>query len=278
MNIGEELQAAVQRSAKLSTLISGLFESEKSAETEDVVLVGAAVADSTAHAPVPWAEAAPVAPDPADEMDRPAAGTDGAVVDADAESADVEGAPDADDSTAGEAALIEAAKEDPAAFGALYERYVDRVYAYIYHRVSNTQEAEDLTARTFYRALSRLHTYEDRGYPFSAWLFRIAHNLVANWHRDRSRRRFLSLDRIWSHSHEDDTPEHAVEQAERSNALWDAINRLPKDRRELIFYKFGSRLSNVEIGELMDKSESAIKSLYFRTLAALRSDLEKGDF
>jgi RNA polymerase sigma-70 factor, ECF subfamily len=173
-----------------------------------------------------------------------------------------------------EAALVELAKVEPAAFGILYERYIDRVYAYIYHRVGNAQDTEDLTARTFYRALDKLHTYEDRGLPFSAWLFRIAHNLVANWHRDRGRRRFLSLDKLWSHSKEGDTPEEQVEREEKHAALWDAIDRLPEDRRKLLLYKFGSRLSNIEIGELLEKSESAIKSLYFRTLATLRKELE----
>lgn len=173
-----------------------------------------------------------------------------------------------------ESALVAQARQDPAAFGVLYARYIDRVYAYIYHRVGNVQETEDLTARTFYRALDKLETYEDRGLPFSAWLFRIAHNLVANWHRDRSRRRFLSFDRLWSHSKEGDTPEEYLEQVEKHEALWAAINRLPAERKDLLLYKFSSRLSNLEIGQMMDKSEGAIKSLYFRTLASLRKDLE----
>lgn len=173
-----------------------------------------------------------------------------------------------------EAAFVAQARHDPAAFGVLYERYVERIFAYIYHRVGNVQETEDLTARTFYRALDKLDTYEDRGLPFSAWLFRIAHNLVANWHRDRGRRRFLSLDRLWLHSRDGDTPEAHVEKAETHEALWGAINRLPAERRDLLLYKFSSRLSNLEIGQMMDKSEGAIKSLYFRTLAALRKDLE----
>lgn len=180
-----------------------------------------------------------------------------------------------------EAALVEQARLDPAAFGVLYERYVDRVYAYIYHRVGNGQDAEDLTARTFYRALGKLDTYEDRGLPFSAWLFRIAHNLVANWHRDHSKRRFLSLDRLWSYGHNNrspdalvEQPEDLVEKEEKHEALWAAINRLPEDRRDLLIHKFSSRLSNVEIGDMMNKSESAVKSLYFRTLSALRDDLE----
>ena len=173
-----------------------------------------------------------------------------------------------------EVQLIDDAKQNPDLFGILYERYVDRIYAYIFNRVGNAQDSEDLTARTFYMALSRLDGYEDRGFPFSAWLFRIAHNLVANWHRDNSKRHFLSLDRIWTYSRDEELPETKVEQAEKHSELWEAINRLPEERRSLLLYKFSSRMSNVEIGELMDKSESAIKSLYFRTLAALRTDLE----
>lgn len=173
-----------------------------------------------------------------------------------------------------EAALVNDARSNPAAFGVLYERYVERIYAYIYYRVGNSQDAEDLTARTFYRALDRLETYEDRGLPFSAWLFRIAHNLVANWHRDRSRRRFLPFDRLWSQSSDSSSPETLVEEGEYHDALWAAIERLPADRKDLILYKFSSRLSNLEIGQMMDKSESAIKSLYFRTLSSLRQDLE----
>jgi len=180
-----------------------------------------------------------------------------------------------------ESALVEQARQDPAAFGILYERYIDRIYSYIYHRVGNGQDAEDLTARTFYRALGKLDTYEDRGLPFSAWLFRIAHNLVANWHRDHSRRRFLSLDRFWSYGSNSrspealiERPEDLVEQEEKHEALWAAINRLPEDRRDLLIHKFSRRLSNVEIGDIMNKSESAVKSLYFRTLSSLRDDLE----
>jgi RNA polymerase sigma-70 factor, ECF subfamily len=174
----------------------------------------------------------------------------------------------------GESPLVERARSDPAAFGQLYERYVDRVYSYIYHRVGNVQEAEDLTARTFYRALDKLDTYEDRGLPFSAWLFRIAHNLTANWHRDRSQRSFLSLDRLLGQGTDKETPEAQITQQEEKEALMEAIDRLPEERRNLLHYKFGTSLSNLEIGEIMNKSESAIKSLYFRTLAALRQDLE----
>jgi RNA polymerase sigma-70 factor (ECF subfamily) len=177
-----------------------------------------------------------------------------------------------------EAALVTQAKEDAQAFGILYERYIDRIYAYVFNRVRNQQDAEDLTERTFYRALSRLHTYEDRGLPFSAWLYRIAHNLVANWHRDQNRRRFLSLDDLRLPGRKRSEPETVIEQIEEQEALWAAIERLPEDRKDLLIQKFGNQLSNLEIGALMGKSEGAIKSLYFRTLAALRKDLQLRDW
>ncbi len=173
-----------------------------------------------------------------------------------------------------EALLVNQARHDPDAFGRLYERYVDKIYAYIFHRVGSPQDAEDLTARTFYKALEKLDSYEDRGLPFSAWLYRIAHNLTANWHRDHSRRRSLPLDGLTLTSAHKETPEASLEATERSTALWEAIDRLPGDRRDLLLYKFGNRFSNLEIGKLLGRSEGAIKSLYFRTLAVLREDLE----
>ncbi len=176
---------------------------------------------------------------------------------------------------AAEALLINQAKQDAKAFGLLYERYVDRIYAYIYNRTHNVQETEDLTARTFYRALAKLDSYEDRGLPFSAWLYRIAHNLVANHHRDNSRRQFVPLEILNIPGQRRNEPEEVIDREEEHETLWQAIERLPAERRDLLIYKFGNRLSNLEIGELMEKSEGAIKSLYFRTLAALRKDLKE---
>ena len=67
------------------------------------------------------------------------------------------------------------------AFGELYDRYVERIFNYVYYRTSNTHDAEDLTERVFLRAIKHIEKYENRGLPISAWLYRIAHNLVANW-------------------------------------------------------------------------------------------------
>jgi RNA polymerase sigma-70 factor (ECF subfamily) len=123
--------------------------------------------------------------------------------------------------------------------------------------------------------MQHISNYHDRGVPFSAWLYRIAHNLVANWHRDRSRRKIISLDDIVQWQAPEKGPEFVTQLMEDKDALLAAIRRLPADRQELLILKFVERLSNAEIGEIMGRSEGAIKSLYHRTLLSLRDDLQR---
>ena len=169
--------------------------------------------------------------------------------------------------------LIARAKEEPEAFGALYQRYVDRIYSYICYRMGNDQDAEDLTARTFYRALDHFNSYDDRGAPFSAWLYRIAHNLVANWHRDHSRRKMIALDDLVLTAPREKGPAVKTETVDREDQLLEAVHRLAPDRQQLIVLKHVEGMTNAEIGEVMDRTEGAIKSLYHRALVALREDL-----
>lgn len=170
--------------------------------------------------------------------------------------------------------LAELAKTDQEAFGELYERYVKKIYNYIYYRTSNTHDAEDLTARVFYRAMGHIQNYEDKGVPFQAWLYRIAHNLVANWHRDRGRRKIIPLDDFVAATMRSESPDRHAEDEEEREHLMAAIRRLPPERQQLLVLKFIENLSNAEIGEIMDRTEGAIKSLYHRTLIALRDDLQ----
>lgn len=169
--------------------------------------------------------------------------------------------------------VARATQGDREAFGVLYQRYVQRIYNYIYYRVGHPAEAEDLTARVFYRAMRSMPRYKERGLPFSAFLYRIAHNLVANWHRDSKRRPEIPLEDAWLPLRTEGNPEHKLILNEERDRLLQAIRRLPPDRQELLIFKFVDRLSNAEIGQLMGRSEGAIKSLYHRTLVALRAEL-----
>ncbi|MEQ8672841.1 MAG: sigma-70 family RNA polymerase sigma factor [Aggregatilineales bacterium] len=170
--------------------------------------------------------------------------------------------------------LVELAKTDQDAFGELYERYMTKIYNYIYYRTSNQHDAEDLTARVFYRAMSHIENYVDKGVPFQAWLYRIAHNLVANWHRDRGRRKIIPLDEFVASSLRSESPDRFAEDEEEREQLLEAIRRLPSERQQLLLLKFVEHKSNAEIGEIMERTEGAIKSLYHRTLITLRDDLQ----
>jgi RNA polymerase sigma-70 factor (ECF subfamily) len=172
-----------------------------------------------------------------------------------------------------EAELVARAKADPEAFGQLYERYVRPIYNYIYYRTGNAQDAEDLTARVFQRASQHLPRYTDRGLPFSAWLYRIAHNAVANWHRDESRRQALPLNGAALTDLRSDAPEETLEARRQQELMLRAIRRLPGERQQLLILKFVEQLSNAEIGVVMNRSEGAVKSLYHRTLQALRDEM-----
>jgi RNA polymerase sigma-70 factor, ECF subfamily len=169
--------------------------------------------------------------------------------------------------------LVARFKKDPAAFGLLYERYVTKIYNYVYYRTGNHHDAEDLTSRVFHRALMHVEEYTDRGVPFSAWLYRIAHNLVANWHRDHSRRPEVDLEDVVLVGPAREMPEQATEANEKREWLLRAIRRLPSERQELLILKFVEQLSNAEIGQIMGRSEGAIKSLYHRTLLSMRDEL-----
>ena len=177
-----------------------------------------------------------------------------------------------------ENALIAQAKVDPEAFSQLYQRYVNRIYNYHYRHTSHVVEAEDLTSRTFYRALRSLHRYRETGASFQAWLFRIAHNLVANWYRDQARQQTVTIDDdnpplLYSRWKE---PEESAVDTEAYQALTAVIASLPEDRKTLILLKFVEEMTNAEIGEVLGKTEGAVKALYHRTLINLRKIVPEG--
>jgi RNA polymerase sigma-70 factor, ECF subfamily len=169
--------------------------------------------------------------------------------------------------------LTSATQGDIEAFGQLYERYVGRIYNYVYYRTGNTYDAEDLTERVFMRALHHIGNYNNRGLPFSAWLYRIAHNLVANWHRDNSRRKEVPLDDGLLTGRHAGHPEYELLQTEEQENLIRVVRCLPEERQQLLILKFVDHLSNSEIGVVMGRTEGAVKSLYHRTLLTIRDEL-----
>jgi RNA polymerase sigma-70 factor (ECF subfamily) len=125
--------------------------------------------------------------------------------------------------------------------------------------------------------MHHIGNYIDRGVPFSAWLYRIAHNLVANWHRDRSRRQEIPLSDAPLIAR-GDHPETSLVRTQEQEALLRLIRKLPSERQQLLIFKFVEHYSNAEIGQIMGRSEGAVKSLYHRTLLSLRDHIEDPDF
>jgi RNA polymerase sigma-70 factor (ECF subfamily) len=177
---------------------------------------------------------------------------------------------------AAERALIEAAQRDCSKFGGLYEANFERVYAYVARRVRDRDEAQDLTADVFHRALKNLARFEWRGVPFAAWLYRIAANEIADRSKKVAKRR----------AHSDvNAAELAAdggfgiaagfEEAERSARLFKLVDGLPRDQSRVIAMRFAEDKSIREIAIALKRSEGSIKQLQFRGLQNLR--LRLGD-
>jgi len=157
--------------------------------------------------------------------------------------------------------LIEAAQNDPKRFAELYEAHFDQVYAYVARRTRNRDEAQDLTAEVFQRALANLPRFEWRGAPFASWLMRIAANTLAD--------RFNLLSR------EEELPQTLEDPAiqgdvHRRAMLTKLIDGLPADQRLVVVRRFIEDKSIREIAAEMKRSEGAIKQLQFRALTTLR--------
>jgi RNA polymerase sigma-70 factor (ECF subfamily) len=170
-------------------------------------------------------------------------------------------------------AAVRAAQADPRAFDALYRRYLDRVYAYAFYQLGDHHDAEDATERTFLAALAGLQGFEDRGSTFRAWLFRIAHNSVANARRSRFRRATQPLPDGWERAAPDADPAGLVARADELRAILGALAELPDERRQVVILRFVDGLSAAEIGEVLERSPGAVRVLLHRALRDLAARL-----
>lgn len=171
---------------------------------------------------------------------------------------------------AAERELVERAKSDREAFGALYEQYAPRIQRYLYYRLGDRAEAEELTSRVFLRALDHLGEFEAGSGSFAGWLFTIAHNLVANWFRDTARRRTDTLEAVTESAGLGD----ALSAIDDAEVLRSAVAHLTAERQHLVLLRYIEGLSHAEIGRVMGKSEGAVRALLHRTLRDLRTELE----
>jgi len=175
--------------------------------------------------------------------------------------------------------LVEAAKREPARFEALYRRYLARVYSYAYYELGDHHAAEDATEATFVSALTNLQRFEERARPadgdgastFRVWLFQIARNEIAG-ERRRARRR--PVEPIGETVVVDPVDVEAVAvRRDEARAAWQALGRLPGERRQAMVLRFVDELSTAEIAGVLGRSEGAVRVLIHRALKSMARDL-----
>lgn len=168
--------------------------------------------------------------------------------------------------------LVEAAQRDPACFAGVYEHYFELVYAYLVRRVPSRQEAEDLTAEVFHRALRSLARFKWTGAPFAAWLFRIASNLIADRAKRAAIEQSVTLDEDLAVA-ADAKLQSGVEEVERQAHLFRLVGELAEDQRRVVVMRFAEEKTIREIAQTLSRSEGAVKQLQFRALQNLRKKL-----
>jgi len=157
------------------------------------------------------------------------------------------------------------------AFGDLYSIYLDRIYRYVFYQVHNREVAEDLTEEVFVKAWRSIGRYRWEGRPFSAWLYRIAHNHVVDHFRTHRRHEPLEIDI----PDDGEQPDEAVERQQTKELVLRALAKLPQQQKQLITLKFVEELGNEAIEQIMEKSQGAIRIMQMRALAALRRKLSE---
>jgi RNA polymerase sigma-70 factor (ECF subfamily) len=161
-------------------------------------------------------------------------------------------------------------------FTDFYRNHLRDIYNYTYYRTGNHHDAEDLTTQTFiqaYRHFERAQR-ESNGRPLRPWLVRIAHNLAANYYRDRARKPTSALEDAEVISGSDDT-ERLVEGREELAHLLERVRSLPDDRREALIMRFALGMDNREISRTLGRSEGATKVLIHRAIRQLEEQIEE---
>ncbi|MGB8472835.1 MAG: sigma-70 family RNA polymerase sigma factor [Candidatus Acidiferrum sp.] len=175
-------------------------------------------------------------------------------------------------SGAEERLLVEAAQADPSKFDALYELHFERIYFFILSRVHDRAIAEDLTSEVFHKALANLPSYEWRGTPFSAWLFRIASNAIADQYK-RANREQQADDDTFDPPSTANISSKELEFVERHAFFFGLVEKLPEIQRRVVCERFIEERSIKEIAGRLKKTEGAIKQLQFRALQTLREQV-----
>jgi RNA polymerase sigma-70 factor (ECF subfamily) len=168
-----------------------------------------------------------------------------------------------------DAELVASVKDgDVDAFGVLYERYLDRIYRYLRLRIGNDHDAEDLTEVVFVRTFQAIDRYEERGWPFSAYLYQVARNVLADHYRTFKQTTSLeSLEPIDSAA----TPvDELIVHKEQLELIRTALTDLPEDYQEVVRLRIILKMPTAVVARWLNRSEGAVRVLLYRALRRLR--------
>jgi RNA polymerase sigma-70 factor (ECF subfamily) len=171
------------------------------------------------------------------------------------------------------AACLQAARHrDELAITALYDQFATRVHAYLFYRIGDLNEADDLVEDVFLRMLEAIGSCRAQTKAsFAAWMFRIAHNMAVNWFKQRSRHPVEALTEALPDP--SDAPGDQVEQRLSYQRLRQAMAGLTDDQREVVLLRFVGGMSSMQVAQVIHTSEGAVKALQHRALATLRRAL-----
>lgn len=158
---------------------------------------------------------------------------------------------------------------DHQAFGLLYDRYSLPIYRFLRAHLSDPYEAENITSEVFLRAWQSLTTYQERGHPFSSYLFRIARNAIIDSHR-KSRFRIIPLDRTNLEIDESHLPSEILARDQEIGQLHQALLGLKEVYRSVLILRFLVGLSSAEVSSILGRSEGAVRVLQHRALKRLK--------
>jgi len=169
-----------------------------------------------------------------------------------------------------ESLVRRAQHRDQEAFAQLYEEHFDKIYRYVTFKIGNETEAEDMTQQVFLNALKSISSFKWKGIPFSAWLFRIAHNQVVDYLRSKKRTTVPLDESLVSN---DNNPQLLTEQKLDIEQLILATEKLTEAQRDVISLRFAGELSIAQVAKAMGKSQGAVKALQHSAIVALRKTL-----
>jgi RNA polymerase sigma-70 factor, ECF subfamily len=159
---------------------------------------------------------------------------------------------------------------DLASFGQLYNKYIKKIYDFIYYKTLHKETAEDLTSKTFFKALENINNYSPKRGSFSSWLYKIARNTVIDNYR--TKKDVTNILDVWSLESEENL-EADIDNKEKIEEIKKYLDKLKPEQKEIVIMRIWDGLSYGEIAKITGKSEAGCKMMFSRTITALRKEM-----